>query len=105
MDIMSKLNIDEILMQQASQLNVSTPIIESINPWEKPINRICFGMVFTTVTIQFLYLDLILQTIGYCLLFLGFYAIKNQNTLFKLGFYVIITQIIYYFYSFEIIFF
>ena len=54
-------------------------IVEEVTPWRGAFNRVLVGIVFSTVTLNFLWLDYILPAIGAVLSLLGYRALRREN--------------------------
>lgn len=70
-------------------------IVRNVTPWKKSMNRILIGMAFTTITLEFWYLNYIIPTIGIILLLLGFRTLKHENKWFGICFIVSIIRAVY----------
>ncbi len=73
--------------QIIDQLNGVTPPeeeIRRINPWSKPIGFVTWGLILTTLQLNFLYLQYLMPTIGVILIFLGFRSLRDENRYFKM---------------------
>ncbi len=70
-------------------------IVRNVTPWKKSMNRVLIGMVFTTFTLEFWYLNYIFPTIGVIMLLLGFRALKHENKWFGICFIVSIIRAVY----------
>jgi len=70
---------DRMLEESLSDL----PLLEStaiqVTPWKTAMERIVIGLVLTTITLNFLYLQYILPPIGIVSLWLGFRTLRNEN--------------------------
>ena len=64
------LRFDELLREDAAAL--PPPADGEITPWRTAMDRILWGMGLTTITLNFLWLDVLLPAIGAVLLVLGF---------------------------------
>ncbi len=75
---------DKLLYQGAAQLPPdAAPSPEPPKPWKKPMDRVCWGLALITVTLDFLYLNVILPAIGAVLLWLGLRALRRENRGFR----------------------
>ena len=77
---------DRLLYEGASQLPPDRPGAEPPKPWKKPMSRVCWGLALITVTLNFLYLDDILPTVGMVMLWLGLRSLRRQNEGFHFAF-------------------
>lgn len=71
------LRFDQLLREDAAAL--PPPADGEINPWRTAMDRILWGMGLTTITLNFLWLDVILPAIGAVLLVLGFRTLRREN--------------------------
>lgn len=71
-------------------------------PWRSAMNRIIWGTGWTTLSLNFLYLDVILPAVGMMMLFLGYRALRRENKWFALGYGLSWVRIIWWFTSFAI---
>ena len=56
------------------------PAAGEINPWSMAMTRVLWGLGLITITLNFLYLDVILPAVGGLLLVLGFCTLRRENT-------------------------
>ncbi len=79
---------DKLLYQGAAQLppDAARPSPEPPRPWKKPMDRVCLGLALITVTLDFLYLDVILPAVGTVLLWLGLRALRRENGAFRFAY-------------------
>lgn len=70
----------------AESLSAPPPdvLISEITPWRQAMNRVLTGLALTSITLNFLWLDTILPTIGMVLLLLGLRTLRQENRYFKL---------------------
>lgn len=71
------LRFDELLREDAAAL--PPPADGEITPWRTAMDRILWGMGLTTITLNFLWLDVLLPAIGAVLLVLGFRTLRREN--------------------------
>lgn len=69
---------DDLLREDASAL--PPPAAGEINPWSMAMTRVLWGLGLITITLNFLYLDVILPAVGGLLLVLGFCTLRRENT-------------------------
>ena len=62
-------NFENMLFADASAL---PPPQDTVTPWRTAMNYILWGLGLTTITLQFLNLDVLLTAVGAALLVLGF---------------------------------
>ncbi len=70
------LRFDQMLRENASAL---PPAMAEVNPWREAMWLVLWGMGLTTITFNFLYLDMILPALGGILLVLGFRTLRQEN--------------------------
>ena len=69
---------DDLLREDAAAL--PAPAAGEINPWSMAMTRVLWGLGLITITLNFLYLDVILPAVGGLLLVLGFCTLRRENT-------------------------
>ena len=80
-------DFDRLLYEGAEQLPVdAAPALEPPKPWKGPLNRVCWGLVLVTITLNFLGLDWILPAIGTVLLWLGLRPLRRENHGFRFAY-------------------
>ena len=70
------LRFDQMLRENASAL---PPAMAEVNPWREAMWLVLWGMGLTTITFNFLYLDMILPALGGILMVLGFRTLRKEN--------------------------
>ena len=70
------LRFDQLLRENASAL---PPAMAEVNPRREAMWLVLWGMGLTTITFNFLYLDMILPALGGILLVLGFRTLRQEN--------------------------
>ena len=70
------LRFDQMLREDASAL---PPAMAEVNPWRESMCLVLWGMGLTTITFNFLYLDMILPALGGILMVLGFRTLRQEN--------------------------
>lgn len=70
---------------------------EEVTSWKRGINRVFTGMVLTTITLNFWWLDYILPAIGTVLMLLGFRILRHENRWFGSCFWVSMIRAVYCF--------
>ena len=78
------LRFDELLREDAAAL--PPPADGEITPWRTAMDRILWGMGLTTITLNFLWLDVLLPAIGAVLLVLGFRTLRRENAPLRWGY-------------------
>ncbi|MGE4484028.1 MAG: hypothetical protein AB7C97_02815 [Oscillospiraceae bacterium] len=83
---MSKISPEDFDKMVAENLEDITPgeyTISDVNPWSLPIGRITWGLILTTVTLSFLWLQYLLPAVGVMLMYLGFRTLRGENRWFR----------------------
>ena len=70
------LRFDQVLTEDAAAL--PPPGVE-VNPWREAMCLVLWGLGLTTLTLHFLYLDMILPAVGAILMVLGFRTLRREN--------------------------
>ena len=70
------LRFDQLLREDASVL---PPAMAEVNPWREAMTLVLWGIGLTTITLNFLYLDMILPALGGILMVLGFRTLRQEN--------------------------
>ncbi len=76
-------NLDSLLSDSAEYL-APDAVAAEITPYKSSMSRIIWGLGLTGITLNFLYLNFILPTIGTALLLLGFRSVRRENRWFSL---------------------
>ena len=70
------LHFDQLLTEDAAAL---PPSGVEVNPWREAMCLVLWGLGLTTLTLNFLYLDIILPAVGAILMVLGFRTLRREN--------------------------
>ena len=70
------LRFDQVLTEDAAAL---PPSGVEVNPWQEAMCLVLWGLGLTTLTLHFLYLDIILPAVGAILMVLGFRTLRREN--------------------------
>ena len=70
------LRFDQVLTEDAAAL---PPSGVEVNPWQEAMCLVLWGLGLTTLTLHFLYLDVILPAVGAILMVLGFRTLRREN--------------------------
>lgn len=76
---------DRMIEQEIAGTIPSQSVVEEVNPWHEPIDRIAGGLALTGITLNFLYLDYLLPAVGVVLQYLGFRALRRNGVDFRLA--------------------
>lgn len=83
---MNERDFEQLLYQEADHLSpqkLSTPLP---TPWKRALKQLCWGLALTSITLNFLYLDYLLPTLGGVLVWLGLRSLRRQNAPFQAGY-------------------
>ena len=72
-------------MEKIFRLHEPEELEIRVNPWGTAMGRILWGLGLTTLTLNVLYLQYILPTVGIVLLVLGFRTLRRENTWMRAG--------------------
>ena len=70
------LRFDQLLREDAAGL---PPAMAEVNPWREAMCLVLWGMGLTTITFNFLYLNMLLPALGGILMVLGFRTLRKEN--------------------------
>ena len=76
----------DLFLEDAMDAPPPAELSDEFTPWRGAMNRILWGTVWTTITLNFLYLDVILAAVGHVMQLLGFRALRQENNWFRLGY-------------------
>ena len=82
---MTDREFDRMLAGQLEDLPVEEHAIQSVTPWSTAIGYLTWGLIFTTLHLEFLYLQYLLPTIGFALMMLGLRILRRENRMFFAG--------------------
>jgi len=74
---------DALVSDALGELPLPGEVAAAVTPWKTAADRIAVGLVLTTFTLNFLYLQYLLPTIGAAMLYLGFRSLRNSGGFFK----------------------
>ena len=77
-------------------------LADEFTPWRRAMNRILWGTVWTTITLNFWYLDVILTAAGHIMQLLGFRALRTENKWFRLGYGLCWTRVVWWILNFGV---
>ena len=86
--------LDQEIIENLKEIAPPENEISDINPWKIPINSITWGLILTTIHLNFLYLQYILPTIGVILVFIGFRSLRNENKYFRTIYFAAIVKLV-----------
>lgn len=93
---MSDMDFETMLECSISELPPED-IVAKVTPWKKSVNFVLAGMAFSTITLNFWFLNYILPVIGTILLLLGFRTLRRENKWFETCFVLSIIRTVYFF--------
>ena len=76
----------DLYLEELADSPPTADLAEEFTPWRAAMNRILWGTVWTTLTFQFWYLDVILPSVGWIMLLLGYRTLRTENRWFRLGY-------------------
>ena len=84
----SNLNESEFdnLLLDLSDTPPPPAVSDELSPWRTAMSRIVWGMVWTGITVNILYLDYLLPAVGTIMLFLGFRSLRRENRWFAISY-------------------
>jgi len=85
---------DDKIIEQLVAFEPHDDDVEQVNPWTEPINTITWGLIFSTLHLNFLYLQYILPTIGILFVYLGFRSLRHVNQWFRVAWILSIVQMV-----------
>ena len=87
--------LDEMIERQMAGTVPGEAVVEEVNPWYEPITRIVTGMALTGITLNFLYLQYLLPTLGIVLQYLGFRTLRRSGPAFRLAWALSLVRLIW----------
>lgn len=75
-------DLDDLLSEGLSSPPPES-ILREITPWRRSMNRILWGMVLETITLNFWGLNYILPAVGHVLILLGLRTLRRENRAFR----------------------
>lgn len=85
---------DEYIRQED---DIVQPADQETIPWSQPILYIFWGYILSYFTLNFLYLQYLLPTIGVILLYLGFHSFRRENRWFYISWILVAIKLILHF--------
>lgn len=85
--------LEQMLCEHLSETTL-TGALTDINPFREAVSKVIAGLVLTTFTLQFLYLNYILPTIGVMLIYLGMRTLRSGNGYFRGGWLLSLLRVI-----------
>ena len=61
-------------------------VSDGLTPWRSAMSRIVWGIGWTTITVNLLWLNYLLPAVGMIMLLLGFRSLRRENRWFAVGY-------------------
>lgn len=87
----------DILLEKSLSASLPKEVAQEVTPWKKAMRRVLVGLILSTVTLNFFYLNYILPAVGTLLSVLGFRALRDDNKHFKACFVTSVLQAVCHF--------
>ena len=88
--------LDEMIEQGLGDIVPGEGVVEEVNPWREPIGRIAAGMALTGITLNFLYLQYLLPTLGAALQYLGFRTLRRSGPAFRIAWGLSLVELVWH---------
>ncbi|MGN0712843.1 MAG: hypothetical protein ACI4LJ_03590 [Anaerovoracaceae bacterium] len=85
--------LEQMLCEHLPETTLAGALTD-INPFREAVSKVIAGLVLTTFTLQFLYLNYILPTIGVMLIYLGMRTLRSGNGYFRTGWLLSLLRVI-----------
>ena len=76
----------DLYLEETMDCPPPAELSDEFTPWRRAMSRILWGTGWTTLTLHFLYLDVILPAVGWMMQLLGYRALRKENKWFRLGY-------------------
>ena len=90
-------HLDKLLEGVLTELPPENDVVREITPCRKAMNHVLIGLALSMLTLNFLYLNYILPTMGIVLTLLGFRSLRRENVGFKACWILSIIRAVYIF--------
>lgn len=87
---------DRMIEQDIAGTVPAQSVVDEVNPWHEPIDRIAWGLTLTGFTLNFLYLQYLLPAVGVVLQYLGFRALRKNGAAFRAAWVISIVRLIWF---------
>lgn len=84
---------DRMIEQEIAGTVPAQSVVDEVNPWHEPIDRIAWGLTLTGFTLSFLYLQYLLPALGVVLQYLGFRALRRNGLAFRAAWVISIVRL------------
>lgn len=88
--------LDEMIEQGLGEIVPGEGVVEEVNPWREPIGRIAAGMALTGITLNFLYLQYLLPTLGAALQYMGFRTLRRSGPAFRIAWGLSLVELVWH---------
>lgn len=88
--------LDEMIEQGLGEIVPGESVVEEVNPWREPIGRIAAGMALTGITLNFLYLQYLLPTLGAALQYMGFRTLRRSGPAFRIAWGLSLVELVWH---------
>ncbi|MDO4270605.1 MAG: hypothetical protein Q4C72_06725 [Eubacteriales bacterium] len=88
--------LEQYLEEELRETLPGDGMVESVNPWYTPLHYIVWGMILTSITLQFAYLQYLLPTVGIVLQYLGFRSLRRNGGAFRLAWALSLAELIWH---------
>ena len=88
--------LDEMIEQGLGDIVPGEGVVGEVNPWREPIGRIAAGMALTGITLNFLYLQYLLPTLGAALQYLGFRTLRRSGPAFRIAWGLSLVELVWH---------
>lgn len=86
---------DRMIEQEIADTIPTQGVVDEVNPWHEPIDRIAGGLALTGITLNFLYLQYLLPAVGVVLQYLGFRALRRNGAAFRLAWALSVVRLVW----------
>lgn len=87
---------DRMIEQDIAGTVPAQSVVDEVNPWHEPIDRIAWGLTLTGFTLNFLYLQYLLPAVGVVLQYLGFRALRRNGAAFRAAWAISMVRLIWF---------
>lgn len=87
-------DFEQELIEDLSAIAPEENEIRAVNPWSRAMNQLIWGLILTTVTLNFFGLQYILPPIGAFLTYIGIRSLRKENRFFRWALLLSVAQLI-----------
>lgn len=84
---------DRLIEREIADTVPAQAVVDEVNPWHEPIDRVAWGLALTSITLNFFYLDYLLPALSVVLQYLGFRALRRNGAAFRLAWAISIVRL------------